>query len=71
MTFIFNTFVIFQLVNEFNSRFLDNTLNIFKGLHKNYMFILIWFLTLAVQAIMVEFGGFAIGCHLDGLTGIQ
>ncbi|XP_022743353.1 calcium-transporting ATPase 12, plasma membrane-type-like [Durio zibethinus] len=53
-TLIFNTFVLCQIFNEFNARNLDKK-NIFKGIHKNKLFLAIIGVTLIVQAVMVEF----------------
>ena len=56
-TFIFTAFVMCQVFNEFNARELFNGLNVFRGLHKNPVFIFIFFLTVAMQIIIVEWGG--------------
>lgn len=56
-TFIFTAFVMCQVFNEFNARELFNKYNIFRGLHKNPVFLFIFFLTVALQIIIVEFGG--------------
>ncbi|KAM0028399.1 putative P-type Ca(2+) transporter [Helianthus debilis subsp. tardiflorus] len=53
-TIIFNTFVLCQVFNEFNSRKLEKR-NIFKGIHKNRLFIGIIGITLILQVVMVEF----------------
>ncbi|XP_022720058.1 putative calcium-transporting ATPase 13, plasma membrane-type [Durio zibethinus] len=53
-TLIFNTFVLCQIFNEFNARNLDKK-NIFKGIHKNRLFLGIIGVTLVLQAVMVEF----------------
>ncbi|KAK3142085.1 hypothetical protein QOZ80_4BG0342030 [Eleusine coracana subsp. coracana] len=58
-TFIFNTFVLCQVFNEFNSRKPDE-INIFKGISENRLFIFIIALTVIIQAIIVQFlGNFA------------
>jgi len=56
-TMIFNTFVFFQIFNEFNSRVVTNKLNVFEGLHKNFIFMGIIVFTIITQVIVVEFGG--------------
>eukprot|EP01132_Coremiostelium_polycephalum_P003264 gene3264-4087_t len=56
-TIIFNTFVFCQIFNEFNSRVLTNDLNVFKGIHKSYVFMLVIIGTILIQIILVEFGG--------------
>ncbi|XVF42180.1 hypothetical protein PTKIN_Ptkin01aG0339200 [Pterospermum kingtungense] len=53
-TLIFNTFVLCQVFNEFNARELEKK-NIFQGLHKNKLFLVIIGITIIVQAGMVEF----------------
>ncbi len=56
-TFIFTAFVMAQVFNEFNARELFNDLNVFRGLFHNPIFILIFIITVALQIIIVEFGG--------------
>ena len=53
-TLIFNAFVLCQVFNEFNARELEKK-NIFQGLGKNRLFIVIVGLTVALQVVMVEF----------------
>ncbi|KAF5784785.1 putative P-type Ca(2+) transporter [Helianthus annuus] len=53
-TIIYNTFVLCQVFNEFNSRKLEKR-NIFKGIHKNRLFIGIIGITIILQIVMVEF----------------
>nr|XP_043609029.1 putative calcium-transporting ATPase 13, plasma membrane-type [Erigeron canadensis] len=53
-TIIFNTFVLCQVFNEFNSRKLEKR-NVFEGLHKNRLFIGIIGVTIILQIVMVEF----------------
>lgn len=55
-TFIFNTFVLFQVFNEFNSRKPDE-LNIFKGITGNHLFVAIVAITVVLQALIIEFLG--------------
>ncbi|KAG6503735.1 calcium-transporting ATPase 5, plasma membrane-type-like [Zingiber officinale] len=55
-TFIFNTFVLCQVFNEFNSRKPDE-LNIFSGITKNHLFIGIIGITVLLQALIIEFLG--------------
>jgi len=56
-TVVFNTFVFLQLFNELNARMLGDELNMLKGITSSYLFIAIFFITAAVQVIIVEFGG--------------
>ncbi|CAI9781215.1 unnamed protein product [Fraxinus pennsylvanica] len=53
-TMIFNTFVFCQVFNEFNARKLEKK-NVFKGIHKNGLFLGIIVVTLILQVVMVEF----------------
>ena len=48
-TMIFNTFVLMTLFNEVNARKIHGQRNILDGLHKNYLFLGIWFGTLIGQ----------------------
>ncbi|GAV57539.1 E1-E2_ATPase domain-containing protein/Cation_ATPase_C domain-containing protein/Cation_ATPase_N domain-containing protein/Hydrolase domain-containing protein [Cephalotus follicularis] len=53
-TLIFNTFVLCQVFNEFNARKLEKR-NVFKGIHKNRLFLAIIGITIILQVVMVEF----------------
>ena len=53
-TLIFNTFVLCQVFNEFNARKLEKK-NVFKGIHKNKLFLGIIAITIVLQVVMVEF----------------
>ncbi|XP_039156101.1 putative calcium-transporting ATPase 13, plasma membrane-type [Eucalyptus grandis] len=53
-TLIFNAFVLCQVFNEFNARKLEKR-NVFKGIHKNKLFLGIIFVTVVLQVVMVEF----------------
>ncbi|XVF63030.1 hypothetical protein PTKIN_Ptkin09bG0056000 [Pterospermum kingtungense] len=53
-TLIFNTFVLCQVFNEFNARKLEKK-NVFKGIHKNKLFMGIIAITIVLQVVMVEF----------------
>ncbi|KAI3661475.1 hypothetical protein MP638_007205 [Amoeboaphelidium occidentale] len=54
---VFNTFVFFQFFNEINCRRIDTRLNVFAGIHKNWIFISILILTVIIQVILMLFGG--------------
>ncbi|KAL8957992.1 MAG: hypothetical protein Q9193_004864 [Seirophora villosa] len=56
-TLVFNTFVWMQIFNQYNNRRLDNKLNIFEGVHRNYFFIGIQFIIVAGQITIVFVGG--------------
>ena len=53
-TLIFNTFVLCQIFNEFNARSMEKK-NVFKGVHRNRLFMGIIAVTLVLQVVMVEF----------------
>ncbi|KAM6566262.1 hypothetical protein CsatA_025390 [Cannabis sativa] len=53
-TLIFNTFVLCQVFNEFNARKLEKR-NVFKGIHRNKLFLGIIAITIVLQVLMVEF----------------
>ncbi|CAM0902918.1 unnamed protein product [Alopecurus aequalis] len=55
-TFIFNTFVLCQVFNEFNARKPDE-LNIFKGITGNRLFMAIIAVTVVLQVLIIEFLG--------------
>ncbi|XP_002512214.2 calcium-transporting ATPase 12, plasma membrane-type [Ricinus communis] len=52
-TIIFNTFVLCQVFNEFNARKLEKR-NIFEGIHRNKLFLVIIGITIVLQVVMVE-----------------
>ncbi|KAG0040010.1 Calcium-transporting ATPase 10, plasma membrane-type, partial [Gryganskiella cystojenkinii] len=56
-TMIFNTFVFLQVFNELNCRRIDDTLNIFKNLFHNKIFLIVQVFVVGGQFIIVEFGG--------------
>ncbi len=43
-TYLFNIFVMMQLVNDFNLRKIKDEINIFGGMEKNPIFIIVWLL---------------------------
>ena len=52
-TMIFNAFVLCQVFNEFNAREIEKK-NVFAGVLKNRMFLVIIAMTLVLQVVMVE-----------------
>jgi len=58
-TLVFNAFVFAQIFNSVNCRRLDNKLNIFEGLTRNYYFIGITVIEIAIQILIVLVGGAA------------
>jgi Ca2+-transporting ATPase len=59
---VFNTFVLAQVFNEINCRILGKELNIFKGIHKNPIFISIFVGTLIAQFLIIQFLSVAFKC---------
>nr|GMC61113.1 calcium-transporting ATPase 10, plasma membrane-type-like isoform X1 [Ipomoea batatas] len=55
-TVIFNAFVLCQIFNEFNARKPDE-INVFRGVHRNHLFVFIITLTLVLQVIIIMFLG--------------
>ena len=68
-TAIFNTFVWMQIFNQYNNRRLDNKLNIFEGITRNYFFVGIQFIIVAGQVMIIFVGGRAFS--VIPLNGIQ
>lgn len=68
-TLVFNVFVFMQIFKLVNSRRIDNKLNIFEGLHKNGLFMLMMAIMVAGQIIIIFFGSIAF--HVERLNGVQ
>ena len=71
MTMIFNVFVFYTLFNQINSRILDDSFNIFRRIHTNLYFPIIFVLEAILQVIIVIFGKSAFHTAETGLTGGQ
>uniref|UniRef100_A0A1I8HC96 Calcium-transporting ATPase n=1 Tax=Macrostomum lignano TaxID=282301 RepID=A0A1I8HC96_9PLAT len=56
-TAIFNAFVLMTLFNEVNARKIHNQRNVFTGLQRNLLFVLIWISTFVLQILIVQYGG--------------
>ncbi|KAI9293093.1 calcium-translocating P-type ATPase, partial [Neoconidiobolus thromboides FSU 785] len=68
-TVVFNAFVFLQIFNLLNSRIVGNDLNIFRGIHKNWIFNSIFIGIIVLQVIIVQFGGAAFDTR--PLNGVQ
>ncbi|OAQ82585.1 calcium-translocating P-type ATPase, PMCA-type [Purpureocillium lilacinum] len=68
-TLIFNVFVFMQIFKLINSRRIDNRLNIFEGLHRNWMFMFMMAIMVGGQLIIIYVGGEAF--VVVRLTGTQ
>ena len=55
-TIIFNTFVMFQIFNEINARKIHGERNVFNGIWRNWIFIVVMLGQVTVQIILVQFG---------------
>ncbi|CAL1380853.1 unnamed protein product [Linum trigynum] len=63
-TIIFNSFVFCQVFNEISSREMES-INVFRGIMNNYVFVMVLGATVAFQIIIIEFlGTFANTTHL-------
>lgn len=58
-TVVFNTFVFMQIFNQYNSRRIDNKLNILEGIWKNRWFIGIQIIIIGGQVLIIFVGGAA------------
>ncbi|CAG0885916.1 unnamed protein product, partial [Darwinula stevensoni] len=56
-TIIFNVFVLMTLFNEINARKIHGQRNVFSGVFSNPIFCSIWFTTIVLQILIVQFGG--------------
>lgn len=57
LTVVFNTFVLTQLCNQFNSRRIRPCLNPFAHLSYHKIFVAVWLFAFGVQILIVTFGG--------------
>lgn len=71
LTFIFTAFVMMQIFNMITARKIHDEINVFEGLHKNFIFISIWIIIVIGQVIITSFGQRVFVCCLDGLDGVQ
>ena len=71
MTIIFNTFVLYTLFNQLNSRIIDDSFNIFLDLHRNIYFIVIEICEFGMHAILIQFSANIFKCTRGGLTSYQ
>lgn len=71
LTFIFTAFVFMQIFNMITARKIHDELNIFEGIQKNMIFIVLWFLICGGQVVITQYGGRVFVCCLDGLTPAQ
>ncbi|TIB93928.1 calcium-translocating P-type ATPase [Wallemia mellicola] len=58
-TLVFNAFVWCQIFNQINCRRLDNKLNVFEGIHRNWWFMIMFCIMVGGQVLIVFVGGAA------------
>jgi Ca2+-transporting ATPase len=71
LTFIFTAFVFMQIFNMFAARKIHDELNIFEGIHTNFVFIIVLVLIVLGQWVITSYGSRVFVCCLDGLDGTQ
>ncbi len=55
-TIVFNTFVFMQIFKEFNARKIHGERNVFRGIHRNWIFLSVMLVQTGIQVIIVQFG---------------
>jgi magnesium-transporting ATPase (P-type) len=68
LTVVFNLFVLFQIFNMIGARKINDEINILDGVHTNAMFVAVWLVIVFGQIFIVQYGGWALKVHKDGLT---
>lgn len=66
---VFNTFSWLQIFNLINCRSIDNRLNVFTGIHRNWLFLGITLITVGGQVLIIFVGGTAFS--IARLNGVQ
>ena len=68
-TVVFNTYSWLQISNQINCRRIDNRLNVFAGIQRNWLFMGITLITIAGQVLIINVGGSAFS--ITSLNGVQ
>ena len=68
MSIIYNIFIFYILFNQLNCRIIDDSLNIFKRIHKSIFFIIIIIVEVVLQIIIIFFGGISFQIVDKGLS---
>ncbi|OJJ70289.1 hypothetical protein ASPBRDRAFT_31200 [Aspergillus brasiliensis CBS 101740] len=68
-TAVFNTYVWMQIFNLYNTRALGNNVNVFEGVHRNWLFIGVNIIMIGGQIIIMFVGGRAFS--ITRLSGVQ
>jgi len=71
MTIVFNAFVLMQVFNMITARKIKDELNICKGVFRNSMFVIVFFVILIMQCLLTQFTQDIFDCCRDGLDGAQ
>jgi len=71
MTIVFNAFVLMQVFNMINARKIKDEINVCKGIFRNSMFVIIFFIILVLQILLTQFTQDVMDCCRDGLDGPQ
>ena len=71
MAIIYNIFVFYILFNQLNCRIIDDSLNIFKRIHKSIFFVIIIVIETILQIIIIFFGGISFQIVDKGLSSKQ
>ena len=71
LTVVFNIFVLWSLLNQVNSRVIDDNFNIFYRIDRNMYFLVILFAEIGLQALLVQYGSFAFKVSYKGLDATQ
>lgn len=70
-TYVFNTFVWLQIFNFINSRKIFDEVNVFKGITKNPLFLIIVGVIILLQFLLISFTGIAFHVYRkDGIGGL-
>ena len=68
-TVVFNTYSWLQISNQINCRRIDNRLNVFAGIQRNWLFMGITLVTIGGQILIIYLGGAAFS--ITRLNGVQ
>ena len=71
MTIIFNTFVIYTLINQLNARIIDDSFNTFLDIEKNFYFIFIEIIEFGLHAVLIQVSANIFKVTRMGLTAKQ
>jgi Ca2+ transporting ATPase len=71
LTVIFTAFVLMQIFNMICARKIHDEINVFEGIHKNIIFIVLWWVIIGLQVIITQFGSLVFVVSPDGLDGAQ